>query len=130
REDGTPGFAHQYLNFAITDQALGPNTQDPARPAICLTYYDDPALAGARFKPEVYITEQYGNQNFGFTPDTDYVSLEGTDQWRTAYWELTGVKFNGVNQAPQAAARFVLSDKIHVTRVRYGVIRPCGPKAN
>jgi hypothetical protein len=39
------------------------------------------------------------------------------------------MKFNGVNQGPQAAARFVLSDKIFFSRVRYAVIRPCGPKA-
>src|SRR4029079_3395029 len=28
------------------------------------------------------------------------------------------------------AARFTMSDKIFVSRVRYGVIRPCGPDAN
>ena len=28
------------------------------------------------------------------------------------------------------AARFVVSDKIFFSRVRYGVIRPCGPDAN
>lgn len=41
------------------------------------------------------------------------------------------MKFNGVNQGPQAAARFVTSagGKIFFTRVRYAVIRPCGPEA-
>jgi len=135
QDDGAAGFAHQYLNFAITDQALGPNSQPPAHLAICITYYDDPDLAGTRIKPEVYWSERNGTETFGFTPDSYFVTLEGTDQWRTAYWEIADVKFNGVNQGPQAAARFSTQDagevqaKIAVTRVRYAVIRPCGPTA-
>ncbi|MGC8989112.1 MAG: hypothetical protein ACP5MD_03225 [Verrucomicrobiia bacterium] len=129
RDDGSPGFAHQYLNFAIRDEALGPSSQPPAHLAICVTYYDDPALVGARFKPEVYQTERGGVTTLAFTPDSFFVTLEGTDQWRTAYWEIPDMKFLGVNQGPQAAARFVVSDKVFFTRVRYAVIRPCGPKA-
>ncbi|MEK7674243.1 MAG: hypothetical protein AAB676_00230 [Verrucomicrobiota bacterium] len=130
REDGTPGFAHQYLNFAILSEALGPNTQPPTRLAICVTYYDDPALIGAQFKPEVYQTERNGVQTLGFTPNSYLVTIEGTDKWRTAYWEISDMKFNGVNQGPQAAARFFVSGKIFVTSVKYAVIRPCGPLAN
>jgi hypothetical protein len=44
REDGTPGSPHQYLNFAITEEAMGPTTQPGAHLAICVTYYDDPEL--------------------------------------------------------------------------------------
>lgn len=128
-DDGTPGFPHQYLNFAILDEALGPTSQDPVLLAICVTYYDDPALKGAWFRPEVYRTEVNGVDTLAFVPDTENVVLEGTGTWRTAYWEIPNMKFGGVNQGPQAAARFVCSDKIYVTRVRYGVIRPCGPDA-
>ena len=39
------------------------------------------------------------------------------------------MNFGGVNQGPQAAARFVTSGKILFSRVRYAVIRPCGPQA-
>jgi hypothetical protein len=127
REDGSPGAAHQYLNFAILDEALGPNSQPPAHLAICVTYYDDPALAEAQFRPEVYVTERNGSPTFGFTPTSYFVTLTGSDEWRTAYWEIPDVKFIGVNQGPQAAARFELSDKIFFSRVRYAVIRPCGP---
>jgi hypothetical protein len=129
RDDGAPGFAHQYLNLAIENQALGPSTQPNAHLAICMTYYDDPALAGQSFRPEVYITERNGVNGFAFTPGNIAVVLQGTDQWRDAYFELPDVKFNGVNQGPQAAARFFVSGKIFFSRVRYGVIRPCGPLA-
>jgi len=130
RDDGSTGAAHQYLNFAILEEALGPSSQPPAHLAICVTYYDDPALAGATFRPEAYRTERGGVETFGFAPENFNVTLEGTDEWRTAYWELPDVKFSGVNQGPQAAARFIVRDKIFVSRVRYAVIRPCGPLAN
>ncbi|MBN8247224.1 MAG: hypothetical protein J0L84_07245 [Verrucomicrobia bacterium] len=129
REDGSGAFAHQYLNFAITEEALGPSSQPNAHLAICVEYYDDPALAGAQFKPEVYQAEVNGLVGLAFTPDSFFVTLEGSDTWRTAYWEIPNMKFLGVNQGPQAAARFVLSNKIFVSRVRYGVLRPCGPTA-
>jgi hypothetical protein len=128
-DDGSGGAPHHYLNFAIMDEALGPSSQPPAHLAICVTYYDDPALAGAQLRPEVYITERNGSQSFGFTPTSFYVTLNGSDEWRTAYWEIPDVKFNGVNQGPQAAARFQVTGKIFVSRVRYAVIRPCGPMA-
>lgn len=129
RGDGSGAFNHQYLNFAITGEALGPNSQPPAHLAICVTYYDDPALTGANFKPEVYYTERNGVLTIAGTPASFLVTLEGTDQWRTAYWEIPDMKFNGVNQGPQAAARFVASDKIFVSSVKYAVIAPCGPLA-
>lgn len=129
REDGSPGFAHQFLNFAILDEALGPNSQPPAHLAICVTYYDDPALTGTLFRPEVYRTEVNGSLTLGFTPEDSAVAIEGTDTWRTAYWEIPAVKFNGVNQGPQAAARFVLGGKVFFTSVKYAVIAPCGALA-
>jgi len=128
-DDGTPGAVHQHLNFAIIDQVFGPSSQPNARLAICVTYYDDSALAGATFRPEVYQVVRAGQLGLGFTDPGIAVTLDGTDAWRDAYFEIPEIKFNGVNQGPQAAARFVLSDKIFFTRVRYGVIRPCGPFA-
>ena len=139
--DGTGGAAHRYLNFAINDEKLGPTSQPGVRLAICATYYDDPAFIGATLRPEVYMSDRGGNLAFAFPPASIAVTLEGTDTWRDAYFEITDVKFNGVNQGPQAAARFAVSDfanpaggtfpaKIFVTRLRYGVIRPCGPDAN
>ena len=69
REDGTAGFQHNYLNFSITDQKLGPTSQPNARLAVCVTYYDDPTLAGQSFWPEVYRTEQAdGSTTFAFLP--------------------------------------------------------------
>jgi hypothetical protein len=127
REDGTAGATHGYLNFAILDETLGPTSQPGALLAICVTYYDNPALAGASFRPEAYRTERNGVETFGFVPDSAALVLQGTDTWRTGYWEIADIKFSGVNQPPQAAARFTVSDKIHVASVKYAVIRPCGP---
>lgn len=128
-DDGAPGFAHQYLNLAIENQALGPSTQPNARLAICMTYYDDPTLTGQSFRPEVYMSDRNGVAGFAFTAPEIAVVLQGADRWREAYFELPDVKFLGVNQGPQAAARFFVSGKIYFSRVRYAVIRPCGPFA-
>lgn len=129
RDDGNPAFQHIYLNLAIVNQVLGPSTQPNARLAICATYYDDPALAGQSFRPEVYQSDRNGVTTFAFAPGNLAVTLQGSGRWREAYFELPDVKFNGVNQGPQAAARFFVSGKIFFTRVRYAVIRPCGPMA-
>ncbi|MBL9168960.1 MAG: hypothetical protein JNN07_14565 [Verrucomicrobiales bacterium] len=140
--DGNNGFNNQYLNFAIVPIVVdgeepklpfGPSSQDNARLAICMTYYDDPDLIGQTFRPEVYKTEQFGSETLAFTPGSIAVALEGTGQWREAYFEIPNVNFSGVNQGPQAAARFVVSHpngKIAFSRVRYAVIRPCGPLAD
>ncbi|HYG36635.1 MAG TPA: hypothetical protein VEC99_17710 [Clostridia bacterium] len=136
QDEGTSGFSHQFLNFAITDEKLGPSSQPPAHLAICLTYYDDPNLVGTGIRPEVYATERNGEPTLGFVPATALVTLTGSGQWKKAYWEIPDIQFRGVNQGPQAAARFTTVDadtvqaKIAVTQVRYGIIRPCGPLAN
>jgi len=129
REDGNPAFSHNYLNLAIVNEALGPSTQPNARLAICMTYYDDPALVGQSFRPEVYQSDRNGVTGFAFTAPDIAVTLQGTDRWREAYFEIPDMKFLGVNQGPQAAARFFVSGKIFFSRVRYAVIRPCGPFA-
>jgi hypothetical protein len=133
--DGPAGFGHTYMNFAITDAVFGPSTQDNARLAICVSYYDDPALGNATFRPEVYQSDRAGLLGLAFTPTTIAVTLEGTGKWRDAYFEIPDMKFNGVNQGPQAAARFAFTPnqppygKVFFSRVRYAIIRPCGPKA-
>ncbi len=128
--DGTAGFNHNYLNFAITDTRFGPTTQPNARLAVVLTYYDDPALAGRTFRPEVYIRENpNGSTSFAFLPASQGTTLQGSGRWLDSYVEIPDVKFAGVNQGPQAAARFVVDGKIAISRVRYAVIRTCGPQA-
>ena len=129
-DDGTPDFAHTLLNLAITGEVFGPSTQPNAHLAICMTYYDDPSLTGQSFRPEVYQTDRNGVASLAFTPGNIAVVLQGTDRWREAYFELPDVKFLGVNQGTQAAARFSVSGKIFFSRARYAVIRPCGPFAH
>jgi hypothetical protein len=126
-DDGSAGATHNYLNFEITDEVFGPSSQPNAHLAICVTYYDDPSLTGATFRPQVYRTDNEGQLSFGFTPPSIETTLSGSGEWRDAYFEIPNIKFNGVNQGPQAAARFQLSDKVFFTRVQYAIIRPCGP---
>ena len=128
-DDGTPGHPHHFLNFALLQNTLGPSSQPNAFLAVCVTYYDDPSLRGATFGPEAYTSERNHELTTVIAPATSAVTLEGSGQWRTAYFELPDTKFYGVNQLPQAAARFLLSDKIFFTAVRYAVVRTCGPLA-
>lgn len=128
-DDGTPGFPHIYTNFSILGESLGPSTQDNAHIAICVTYYDDPDLIGATFRPGVYKTDRSGTIGFAFTAASSAVPLTGSGEWRDAYFEIPDLKLLGVNQGPQAAARFHYTGKIAISRVRYGIIRPCGPNA-
>lgn len=126
-DDGTPGFTHNFINLALTGEPFGPTSQPNAHLAICITYYDDPNLVGESFRPDVYWVEQNGVEVIAATDPAIAWPITGSDEWRNAYFEIAEIKFTGVNQLPQAAARLVLSDKIYFTRVQYGVIRPCGP---
>ena len=134
--DGNPGFAHMYMNLSIKDPLdpsilpLGPTSQPGARLAIAVTYFDDPALVGKSFRPEVWFTEDtFGTETLAFSPGSLSTVLQGSNKWVESYVELDGVKFKGVNEGPQAAARFHFTDKIFVSRVRYAVIPSCGAKA-
>lgn len=117
------------LNFMIVTNALGPTSQDNLHLAILVTYYDDPALIGAGFRPQVWKKQQSGSVILAFLDPPQNIVLQGTDKWRDAYWEIGAIRLDGVNQSPQAAARFECSGAIHFTRVRYQVVRPCGPTA-
>ncbi len=126
RGDIAPNY---YVQFQITGNALGQTYQDNAQLAIVVTYYDDPALAGKKFGIDAWRYHYLGTDNIFAADSTKWITLEGKDKWRDAYWEIDQISFAGVNQAPQAAARFKCEDKIHICRVRYAVIRTCGPDA-
>jgi hypothetical protein len=73
---------------------------------------------------------------FPVAPYNTSVTLQGTGVWRDAYFELPNVNFNGVNQGPQSLVRYQTTPAtpgdpttgyVHVSRVRYDVVRPCGP---
>jgi hypothetical protein len=133
-----PDGGNNNLQFQILNQVFGPSYQDNAHVSMALTYYDDPSLAGATLRPQVYQSWIYGVSTITFpvAPYNTRVTLEGTGQWRDAHFELADVNFNGVNQGPQSLVRFQTTPAnaadpttgyVHVTRVRYDVVRPCGP---
>jgi hypothetical protein len=118
--------------------AFGPSSQDNARVSMLLTYYDDPALIGAQLGPNAYQSFEGGVSAIIGAPAPPYnvtVTLQGTGKWQDAYFELPNVDFNGVNQGPQSVCRFETTPPpgtttpavIYVSRIRYDVIRPCGP---
>ena len=132
-----PDGGNNNLQFQILNQVFGPSYQDNAHVSIGLTYYDDPTLAGATLRPQVYQSWIYGVSTITFpqAPYNTRVTLEGTGKWRDAYFELADVNFNGVNQGPQSLVRYQTTPAnpadpttgyVHVSRVRYDVIRPCG----
>lgn len=147
-----PTSGNNNLQFAIIPgpssgvAPLGPTYQDNADVVMALTYYDDPAMVGARLYPWPYQTLKNGvtaitfpNQLTGTSvfgsPYSYRETLTGSGTWKVAYFELPNVNLAGVNQGPQSVARFQTdpatngvpaSGYIHVSRVRYNVVRPCG----
>ena len=133
-----PDGGNNNLQFQILNQVFGPSYQDNADVSIALTYFDDPKLAGATLRPQVYQSWVYGASAITFpaAPYNTRVTLQGTGTWRDAYFELPNVNFNGVNQGPQSLVRYQTTPAtagdpttgyVHVSRVRYDVVRPCGP---
>jgi hypothetical protein len=146
-----PTSGNNNLQFAIVPGVslrppLGPTYQDNLDVLMALTYYDDPAMTGARLYPWPYSSlkngvsfitfpnQLTGNNVFG-QPYSYREVLTGSGKWKVAYFELPNVNLAGVNQGPQSVARFQTdpatngvpaSGYIHVSRVRYDVFRPCG----
>ena len=118
-----------YINWAILNELFGPSSQPNAVFKVCVDYYDDPAIVGAAFGPEVYQSERGGIPQFAFVPAADRLALEGTDQWRTYSWQINDMNFTGVNVGPQGAARFYFSGPVYISRVQYAVIRVTGQNA-
>jgi hypothetical protein len=134
RGDTAPSY---FLNFQLVTNAMGPTSQGNVHLAMVVTYYDDPALAGVGFRPQVWKYQQPTGTAFNYMGGNENLILAGTGQWRDAYWEIGTISFDGVNQGPQAAARFQTDPAagqstgapVHISRIRYAVIRPCGPTA-
>jgi hypothetical protein len=131
-----PGSGNNNLQFPLLNNVFGPVDQDNADVAIEMTYYDDPAQAGASLYPQVY-QSWVGGVSTITTPAAPYNTvavLQGTGKWQDAYFELPNVNFNGVNQN-YSVVRFETGTGpgtntpavVYVCRVRFDVIRPCGP---
>jgi len=121
------------------NNVFGPNLQDNANVSIQLTYYDDPNLAGAQLALNAYYSFVNGIATIIGGPPPPYnvpAVLRGTGQWVDANFYLPNVDFQGVNQGPQSVVRLATTPAvatnvdtgvIFVSRIRYDVIRPCGP---
>ncbi len=117
-----------YLEFGLLNSVFGPVLQDNADVVMTLTYYDDPAQAGAELLPNTYNTWVNGNQAV-ISPSAPYdtpVTLQGSGQWKDAQFELPNVNFYGAYMC-RFNTYYADSGPIYVSRVRFDVIRPCGP---
>jgi len=138
-EAPAPGSGNLNIQFALLNNVFGPNLQDNANVSIILTYYDDPNLVGARIGLNAYNSYVNGIATIIGAPPAPYnarATLRGTGKWVDAYFYLPNVDFIGVNQGPQSVCRITTSRAVStnldsgvvfVSRVRYDVIRPCGP---
>ncbi len=125
---GSPPF-DSFINWAILDERFGPSDQPNARFKVCIEYFDDPALTGMVYGPEVYQTESLGTTKFAFVPAEERLTIEGTGEWRSYSWVIGNMNFTGVNVSPQGAARFVYDGPVYISRVQYAVIRSFGSQA-
>jgi hypothetical protein len=119
------GAGAYYLQFALLNNVFGPALQDNADVTMLVTYYDDPALVGAQIFPNTYETWIDGFSSI-INPSAPYnvpVTLQGSGQWKDAYFELPNVSF-----APNSVCKYAAysTAPLYVSRVRYDVIRPCG----
>lgn len=138
-EAPAPGTGSVNIQFTLLNNVFGPSLQDNANVAIQLTYYDDPNLVGARIGLNAYDSYVNGIATIIGGPPAPYnarATLRGTGKWVDAYFYLPNVNFIGVNQLPQSVARITTSRAVStnadsgvvfVSRIRYDVIRPCGP---
>jgi hypothetical protein len=139
-EAPAPGSGNNNIQFSLLNQAFGPNYQDNADVFISITYYDDPALAGATVYPGAYYTmNNSSTSSILGTPPAPYntpATLKGTGKWVNAIFEIPNDNFTGVNQGPQAVVRFQTTaanpanpdtENVFISRVRFDVVRPCGP---
>lgn len=135
-EAPAPGTGNNNIQFALQNTVFGPAYQDNAIVSMLVTYYDDPALAGATLYPNAYYTMNYGNLAISTAPaQPASVTLQGTGAWQDAYFVLTNVNFTGVNQS-YSVVRFQTSPStgnptnaaaVFISRIRFDVARPCGP---
>jgi hypothetical protein len=138
-EAPAPGSGNNLIQFALQNNVFGPSLQDNANVSIRITYYDDPTLAGAQIGLDAYDSFVNGIATISGAPPPPYNAravLQGTGKWVDAYFYLPNVNFNGVNQGPQSVCRLATSravstnsdtGDVFVSRIRYDVIRPCGP---
>jgi hypothetical protein len=120
-----------YMQWTLLNDVFGANYQDNADVIISMTYYDDPALAGNDFYPNVYSTLIDGATSV-ISPASPYnapVYLQGSGKWQEAVFELPNVNFQNLsgNGLGQNVCRFASSAPISISRLRCNVLRPTGP---
>ena len=86
-----------YMNFGILSNYLGEPCNFPRPMKVCVEFYEDSALTGATFGPEMYAVDNVGGTAMYGGP---LYMLTGSGAWmKVAFW-LPAVNLIGVNTAP------------------------------
>jgi hypothetical protein len=122
------------IQFGLSNSVFGPLDQGNVDMAMTLTYYDDPALAGATIALSEYFTWNINssNPNNAVLPIAPYSAatvLQGTGQWKTATFELPNLSLFGVygSQTGDGVVIWAASASVCVSAAQFNVIRPAGP---
>ena len=122
------------IQFGLTNSVFGPYTQGNVDMAMTLTYYDDPALAGATFALSEYFTWNINNSNpnnavLPIAPYNAATVLRGTGQWQNATFELPNISLFGVygSMTGDGVVIWAASTNVRVSAAQFNVIRPAGP---
>ena len=111
-----------YMNFGILSNYLGQPCNFPRPMKVCVEFYDDPALVGASFGPDMYAIDNVGDTAAYSGPA---YTLTGSDQWvKVAFW-IPSVNLTGVNTAPLTGGpRLSFTGGFpFIDRVELGVVR-------
>ena len=125
--------ANYRIQFGLSNAVFGSYQQGNVDLVMSLTYYDDPALAGASFALSEYFTWLVG----GTTPDPVLPGLpygaatvlQGTGTWTNSTFELPNVSLYGVygSTAGNGVVIWEATTNVRVSAAQLNAIRPAGP---
>jgi hypothetical protein len=122
------------IQFGLSNAVFGSYKQGNVDLVMTLTYYDDPALAGATIALSEYFTWNIdsSNPNNAVLPIPPYSAaavLHGTGTWTNSTFELPNVSLFGVygSTTGDGVVIWAASTNVRVSAAQFNVIRPTGP---
>ena len=92
--------AESYLDFGVTEDYLGSSCNEPRAVKIRIEYYDDPALVGKAFGPDMFATDGLGGTG---TFAGEWKAARGTGRWVRQAYIIPAVNFFRINAGAYTA---------------------------